>query len=85
MLHLFPGSARAEAIPAGGTPSCWPDPHLYSPSPITVWRGFEEINPTGVIGRPSDATAEAGAKLYDAAVSRSLEAVLRLRDSFAAA
>lgn len=83
MLHLFPGSARAEAIPAGGTPSCWPDPHLYSPSPITVWRGFEEINPTGVIGKPADATAEAGAKLYDAAVTRSLEAVLRLRDGFA--
>ena len=83
MLHLFAAAVHSARIPAGGTPSCWPDPHLFAAAPVTVWRGFEEINPTGVIGRPADASAEAGAKLFEAAVVRAAATVRRLRDTFA--
>jgi creatinine amidohydrolase len=82
MMHLVPDSVRAERIPEGGTPPGWPDPHLYAGAGPSVWRGFEEINSTGVIGRPSDASAAAGARLFEAAVERSLLAAHRLLDTY---
>jgi hypothetical protein len=82
MMALFAGAVRASRIPSGGTPPSWPDPHLYAASPVAVWRGFEEINPTGVIGKPSEASATAGEALFAAAVQRSVEAVHRLRQSW---
>jgi creatinine amidohydrolase len=85
MMHLLPAAVRRERIPAGGTPPSWPDPHLFAAPPVSVWRGFDEINPTGVIGRPEDASAEAGARLFAAAVARSAEAVRQLRETFAGA
>jgi creatinine amidohydrolase len=82
MLHLLPAAVHGARIPAGGTPPCWPDPHLFAAAPVTVWRGFEEINPTGVIGCPADASAEAGARLFAAAVERTADTVRRLRQTF---
>lgn len=79
MLHLYAETVRQDRIPAGTTPDGWPDPHLYAPSPVTVWRRFGAINPTGVIGTPSQASAEAGRRLFDAAVARGREAVSSLR------
>jgi creatinine amidohydrolase len=77
-MHLVPGAVDAGAFPGGGTPPCWPDPHLFARAPITVWRGFEEINTTGVIGKPADASPERGEALFRAAVRRSAEAVSAL-------
>ncbi len=82
MLHLLPAAVRSARIPEGGTPSCWPNPHLFAHSPVTVWRGFEEINPTGVIGCPADASAAAGQRLFDAAVERAIATICRLRAEF---
>lgn len=76
--HLWPDAVRREAIPAGGTPPTWPDPHLFAAKGVTVVRPFEELNPTGVIGRPELASAELGATLYAAAVERCGEIVDRL-------
>jgi creatinine amidohydrolase len=76
--HLWPEAVRHEAIPAGGTPPTWPDPHLFAAKSVTVVRRFEELNPTGVIGRPELASAEIGATLYATAVERCGEIVDRL-------
>jgi creatinine amidohydrolase/Fe(II)-dependent formamide hydrolase-like protein len=43
-----------------------------------VVRPFEEINTTGVIGRPEEASAEKGERLFRAAVATSSEAVSRI-------
>lgn len=77
--HLWPEAVRTDAIPAGGTPPTWPEPHLLSQDRVAVVRPFDEINPTGVIGRPSDASPEAGARLYEAAVERVAEVVQKIR------
>lgn len=69
MMHVLPDTVREGLIPPGGTPEQWPDPHLFAPGGLTVWRPFESINPTGVIGIPSDATPERGAALFAAAVA----------------
>lgn len=76
--YLWPEAVRVAAIPAGETPATSPDPHLYSQDPLGVVRPFDEINPTGVIGRPSAATPEAGARLYRAAVDRLADVVRRV-------
>lgn len=78
MLHLFAAAVRRDRIPEGGTPPGWPDPHLYAPGGLVVWRGFEEINPTGVIGTPADASPERGAALFDAAVRETRAAIRKL-------
>lgn len=78
MLHLWPESVRREAIPAEPTPPAWPDPHLWAPRGVAVWRPFEEIDPRGVIGTPARASAEIGARAYDAAVRRCAEAIAAL-------
>jgi creatinine amidohydrolase len=77
IMHLWPETVGNEAIPAGGTPPTWPDPHLFVPAPVQVARRFETLNPTGVVGTPALASASAGARLFTAAVSR-------LADTFAA-
>ncbi|MCB2130241.1 MAG: creatininase family protein [Rhodobacteraceae bacterium] len=76
MMHLFAATVKTDRIPEGGTPPCWPDPHLYSGPAPNLWRPFDEMNPTGVIGTPSDATPEHGAALYRAAIAANAE-VLR--------
>lgn len=68
MQHLHPERVRTSAIPAGGTPPTWPDPHMFSRDAVRVVRPFDEIRPDGVIGRPSLATPELGRRLFDAAV-----------------
>lgn len=83
VAHLWPDAVRTEAVPAAGTPPTWPDPHLYGPDRVTVIRRFEEVNPTGVIGRPELATAELGAVLFAAAVERGGAVVDRLIAGYA--
>jgi creatinine amidohydrolase len=75
MMHVLPESVRQDLIPPGGTPEHWPDPHLFAAGGLTVWRPFEAINPTGVIGIPSDATPERGAALFAAAVEATRRSV----------
>jgi creatinine amidohydrolase len=70
MQHLHPEHVRESAIPAGGTPPTWPDPHMFSRDAVRVVRPFDEIRPDGVIGRPSLATPELGRRLSEAAVDR---------------
>lgn len=78
VLHLWPETVAAGRIPAGTTPPTWPDPHMFGTDRVAVWRPFDAINPTGVLGTPSLATPEAGARLYDAAVARLGEVVARI-------
>ena len=70
MQHLHPERVRESAIPPGGTPPTWPDPHMFSRDAVRVVRPFDEIRPDGVIGRPSLATPELGRRLFEAAVER---------------
>jgi len=70
MQHLHPERVRESAIPPGGTPPTWPDPHMFSRDAVRVVRPFDEIRPDGVIGRPSLATPELGRRLFQAAVER---------------
>ncbi len=84
VLHLWPDAVSEGDIPVGGTPSRWPDPHLLGPDRVAVIRPFEELNPTGVIGRPSAATAEIGSRLFAAAVERCGAVVDRLLGAHAA-
>jgi creatinine amidohydrolase len=70
MLHLHPELVRRELIPQGGTPPAWPDPHMFSTDATQVVRPFDEINPDGVVGRPSLATVAAGERLFAEAVAR---------------
>jgi creatinine amidohydrolase len=78
MQHLHPERVRESAIPAGGTPPTWPDPHMFSRDAVRVVRPFNEIRPDGVIGRPSLATPELGRRLFDAAVDRGAAIVDRI-------
>jgi creatinine amidohydrolase len=77
--HLWPQAVREAAIPPGDTPPTWPDPHLFGGAAVRVVRPFDEINPTGVIGRPSVASRRAGARLYESAVRRVADVVARIR------
>jgi creatinine amidohydrolase len=70
MQHLHPEHVRESAIPAGGTPPTWPDPHMFSRDAVRVVRPFDEIRPDGVIGRPSLATPELCRRLFEVAVDR---------------
>lgn len=82
MMHVMPESVREALIPGGTTPSSWPDPHLYAGPAVTVWRPFEAIRENGVIGTPSEASPEAGARLFEAAVSRSRAAILKIQAEY---
>lgn len=79
MLHLAPEAVRVEAIPAGGTPPTWPDPHMFAAPEASVVRSFAEINPTGVIGRPELASQEIGKELFEHAVLRCRQIAERTR------
>ena len=78
IMHLRPELVKREAVPHGGTPPTWPDPHMFGEDNVSVVRPFEEINPTGVIGRPEEASAAKGEQLFQAAVARSSEAVAKI-------
>jgi creatinine amidohydrolase len=78
VMHLRPELVKREAVPSGGTPPTWPDPHMSGGDDVSVVRPFEEINPTGVIGRPEEASAERGERLFQAAVVSSSEAVAKI-------
>jgi creatinine amidohydrolase len=78
MQHLHPERVRESAIPTGGTPPTWPDPHMFSRDAVRVVRPFDEIRPDGVIGRPSLATPELGRRLFEAAVDRGTVIVERV-------
>jgi creatinine amidohydrolase len=78
VMHLRPALVQRETVPAGGTPPAWPDPHMFGGDNVSVVRPFEEINPTGVVGRPEEASAEKGERLFRAAVVRSSEAVSKI-------
>jgi len=78
MLHLWPASVRQAAIPTEPTPATWPDPHLWAPRQVAQWRPFEEIDRRGVIGARSHASAELGARAFDAAVERCAAVIDRL-------
>jgi creatinine amidohydrolase len=78
VMHLRPELVQREAVPSGGTPPTWPDPHMFGGDNVSVVRPFEEINPTGVIGRPEEASAAIGERLFQAAVARSSETVAKI-------
>jgi creatinine amidohydrolase len=78
VMYLRPELVEREAVPPGGTPPTWPDPHMFGGDDVSVVRPFEEINATGVIGRPEEASAEKGERLFQAAVATSSEAVSRI-------
>lgn len=82
MMHVIPSAVREELIPEGTTPPTWPDPHLYAGPAVSVWRPFEAIRDNGVIGTPSEASAGAGARLFDVAVKRSREAILKIQAGY---
>ena len=77
-LFLWPELVDISAVPRGETPLTWPDPHMFATSKASLVRRFDEINPTGVIGRPAAASADAGRRLFEAAVKRSIDLVSRL-------
>jgi creatinine amidohydrolase len=72
---LWPQLVNASAVPSGNTPKTWPDPHMFARKDVSVVRRFDEINPTGVIGRPSAASPDAGRRLFETAVERGVELV----------
>ena len=78
ITHLWPETVATDRIPAGSTPPAWPDPHMFTADRVAVWRRFDAINPTGVLGTPSLASAQAGARLYTAAVDRLSDVVTRI-------
>lgn len=78
MLHLWPGAVRREAIPQEPTERSWPDPFLWAPRRVAVWRPFEEIDPRGIVGAPARASAELGRKAFDVAVERCAAAIAAL-------
>lgn len=78
MMHLDPESIAQDQVPHDGTPTTWPDPHMYSKAAVSVVRPFEELNETGVIGQPELGSAEHGEKLFGAAVSRCTEVIQRI-------
>lgn len=82
MMHVIPESVRENLIPEGGTPPSWPDPHLYAGPAVTVWRPFEQIRDNGVIGTPSEASREAGERLFVEAVRRSRETILKIQSEY---
>jgi creatinine amidohydrolase len=75
---LWPQLVNARDVPSGGTPMTWPDPHMFAKRQVSVVRPFDEINPTGVIGRPSEASPDAGRRLFETAVERGVELVDKL-------
>ena len=79
VMHLWPDAVVTDRIPEGGTPPGWPDPHLYTRDRVSVYRRFEDINPTGVVGTPSLATPEAGRRLFESAADRVADVVERVR------
>ncbi len=82
MMHVLPASVRQNLIPEGTTPPSWPDPHLYAGPAVTVWRPFEAIRENGVIGTPSEASAEAGERLFVEAVRRSRQTILKIQSEY---
>ncbi|MFB2553199.1 creatininase family protein [Ensifer soli] len=82
MMHAVGASVRKTLIPGGTTPPSWPDPHLYAGPAVSVWRPFEVIRDNGVIGTPSEASPEAGARLFEAAAARSRAALLKLQSDY---
>jgi creatinine amidohydrolase len=82
MMHVVGASVREHLVPDGTTPPSWPDPHLFAGSAVAVWRPFEAIRENGVIGTPSEASPQAGARLFEAAVARSRETLLTLQSTY---
>lgn len=82
MMHVIPQSVREDMIPEGTTPKSWPDPHLYAGPAVTVWRPFEQIRDNGVIGTPAEASPAAGQRLFDAAVERSRQTILKIQSEY---
>ena len=78
IMHLRPDLVTVESIPSGGTPPAWPDPHMFGGDDISVVKPFEMINPTGVIGRPDEASADKGEQLFREAVDRCSETVMKI-------
>ena len=78
VMHLWPDFVATDRIPSGTTPLRWPDPHLYSTDRVTVYRRFEDVNATGVVGTPSLATPEAGWHLFDTAAMRLANVISRV-------
>ncbi|MFC7404381.1 creatininase family protein [Georgenia alba] len=78
MLFLWPELVRARLVPEGGTPTSWPDQHLFGGDHVRTVRSFDKINPTGVVGRPDLARADAGEELVNEAVARLVDIVRRV-------
>ncbi|WP_153393990.1 creatininase family protein [Ornithinicoccus halotolerans] len=78
VAHLWPGLLRAEAIPGPGARGVWPAPFLYSTDKVERPRRFEELDSSGVVGEPGLQSAEAGRRLFLAAVERVGEVIDRI-------
>lgn len=61
-LHLFPQVVRREAIPAGRSGE--PGPHMFGTAAAFEGLDFGKFSANGVIGDPSLASAEVGARLF---------------------
>ncbi len=78
VLHLWPDAVHMDRLPAPTTHGQWPDPFLYSKDRVTRFRLFSQMDPNGVVGDPSRASAELGAKMFGAAVLRLGELIDRI-------
>jgi creatinine amidohydrolase len=72
-LHLFPLEVRRDAIPAGRSGES--GPHMFGASSAFEGLDFGKFSANGVIGDPSLASAEVGARLFTLLVDR-LTAIL---------
>ncbi|MFV0335000.1 MAG: creatininase family protein [Tropicimonas sp.] len=82
MMYVARAEVRPDAIPPGRTPDGWPDPHLYAGPAPTIWRPFSGINPTGVVGTPSDASEGAGKTLFEVATDRTSDLLSRIKHNY---
>jgi creatinine amidohydrolase len=75
-LHLFPQHVRTDLIPPGIRGQA--GPHMFAPRSIVRGDDFRRYDETGVIGTPSKAGPEVGAKLFSLLVKRLKDAVREL-------
>jgi creatinine amidohydrolase len=75
MAHLWPKAVHSDLLPGPSAAGAWPDPFLYPGHHIVHHRRFEQLDALGVVGDPSQASPEAGARLFQSAV-RELGAVV---------
>lgn len=69
-LALWPELVHQDRFPPRWSGGSFPDASLFGTDPVVRHRRFETIEPSGVIGDPSQAGTAAGSALLEVAVSR---------------